>query len=122
MAMSDVNSSGGGMDEQGTLSGPNLDIDTLCNTLASAPRRQVVDVVADLDDGIPLKDLVASMPDTTTTDEESTMAALYHFHLPKLTAHGIVEYNRQTEVVHPTEDTVPCQHVLDTLRTYCESG
>lgn len=123
MAMSNADAGDGGIDEEnGADTRPlELAVDELCDTLASAPRRHVVDVVADLDGGVSIEELAEALPDAVG-DEELTVATLYHLHLPKLAANGVVEYDQQSGMVRPAKHTDSCQFVLDAMRTHCRTS
>lgn len=76
--------------------------------LSSRRRRVVLDVLADRPDGVDLADLATLVAGRGGTDDDDRVRlTLHHAHLPKLDAHGVVEYDRESNRVEPVEDRVP---------------
>lgn len=85
-------------------------LETIATLLSDARRRHVLEVLAERDSRILLRDLaaaVASREGETQPDDDSPAttheiaAGLHHVHLPKLDRAGVVDYDARANVVVP---------------------
>lgn len=76
----------------------DADLEGLLECLADAIRRRLVATLADRNGPVARDDLAAEL----AGDGADLRAELHHRHLPKLDAHGLVEYDRESGRVRPT--------------------
>lgn len=84
-------------------------VETIAALLTDARRRRAVDVLADRDARIRLRDLAAAVaarereidPDGGSAATDEIAVSLHHRHLPKLDRAGVVDYDARANVVVP---------------------
>lgn len=88
-----------------------LSINTVFETLTNPGRRYVLTYLAQADGYVTvteLVDYVLEISDASMTDEQfrkNVLLALRQDHLPALAESGFVQYNRERQLVSPTETT-----------------
>lgn len=82
------------------------DVSTLFELFAAGPRRRLLVTLCDVDsvdvsNGLSTRSVAASEPSSTyrPTGGDDRKVQLYHAHLPKLEAAGVIEWDRETETV-----------------------
>lgn len=87
--------------------------------LADARRRQTLQVLCEADEPLALEDLAREVAaregsDTGASEEEieRVLISLYHIHVPKLEANGIVEFDSSQRTVALSESSPPIERWL----------
>lgn len=77
-------------------------LDGVVDCLTDAVRRRVLDVLDDRDGWVDREGLAAAVAAGSPTSADELRAVLHHVHLPKLDAHGFLEYDVDDGVVAPS--------------------
>lgn len=94
--------------EEGWENDSPLPLDTVFRVLAHPRRRQTLYYLTTCDYPVPLKELIdkvarqeseAHVGDIPAEVYEQVALDLYHTHLPKLAEWGVIEYNKQVNLV-----------------------
>lgn len=100
----------------------SLSPDEMFSVLADRRRRVIVASLLAGDNSVPVDSLTADVLVGTEvpTDEAAEMRTriateLHHVHLPKLEAAGLVEWDRDHEVVAPTDHLPELASLVDTV-------
>ncbi|WP_226481054.1 DUF7344 domain-containing protein [Natrinema amylolyticum] len=99
-------------------------LDTTFDLLRNRHRRDVVEILAEREASIPLRDLAAAVgavkpePESGSVSPDRTheiAALLHHVHLPKLDDADVIDYDTETSTVAPvrTGDLVPFVRAVD---------
>lgn len=104
--------------------GTTVDFDTMLDLCRDQHRRIVLAVLADQQRPLTKRDLTSaivthnhhsSMTEITAEQHTEIECSLYHVHLPKLDAAGLVHYDRERGIVEPTEQFEEVQSRLLTV-------
>lgn len=111
------------------MGGDLLDIDDVLDLLGAERRREVLRILsnrelsltlADLADEVAVREHRTPIDEISAEDVKRIYLALYHTHVPKLAAGGVVDYDQEQDMVSPTENfrhVAPYLEVLDRADT-----
>lgn len=110
--------------ERTTQQTDDLSADTALNLLAKRRRRLALDCLerhemalslADLAEEVAVAENDTPLPDIDKQEVLRVYSNLYHNHIPRLTDHGVVEYEQKRDLVQLSNDTNLVMELLSVL-------
>ncbi|MGA9400464.1 DUF7344 domain-containing protein [Haladaptatus sp.] len=101
-----------------------LSVDTVLRLVANRRRHLVIDrlkqhdlalTLADLAEEVAVAENDVRLPDIDEQEVLHVYLSLYHNHIPRLSEHGVVEYEQERDLVELSDDTGPVTDLLSVL-------